>query len=67
MKEEIMEVLKYLKIGMAPGPTEVYAEMILARGNIGIRVLMELCLRILDGIGMREDIAASVAIPNIKG
>ena len=40
MREEIMEAFKYLKIGMSPGPSEVYAEMILASGNVGIRVLM---------------------------
>ena len=43
MREEIMEAFKYLKIGKAPGPTEVYTGMILARGDVGIRVLMELC------------------------
>ena len=33
----------HLKNGMAPWPSEVYAEMILASGDVGIRVLMELC------------------------
>ena len=28
MREEIMETFKYLKIGKAPVPKEVYAEMI---------------------------------------
>ena len=60
MREEIMEAFKYLKIGKTPGPTEVYAEMILASGDVGIRVLMELCQRILDGKGMPEDWATSV-------
>ena len=27
----------------------VYAETIIASGDVGIRVLLELCLRILDG------------------
>ena len=67
MREEIMEVLKYLKIGKAPGPTEVYAEMILASGDVGIRVLMELCHRILDGKGMPEGWATSVAAPILRG
>ena len=31
-----------------PGPTEVYVEMILASGDVGIRALMEHCQRILD-------------------
>ena len=29
MREKIMEAFKYLKIGKAPGPTEVYTEIIL--------------------------------------
>ena len=66
MKEEIVEAFKYLKIGKAPVPTEVYAEMILASGEVGIRVLMELCHRILDGRRMLEDRATSVANPISK-
>ena len=44
-----MEVFKHLMIGEAFGPTDVNAVMILASGDVGIRVLMEPCLRILDG------------------
>ena len=66
-REEIMEAYKYLKIGMASGPTEVYAEMILASDDVGISVLMELCHRILDGRGMSEDRATRVAIPSFEG
>ena len=57
-----MEACKYLKIGKAPGSTEDYAEMTLAGGDVGIRVLMEPCHRILDGKGMPEDWATSVVI-----
>ena len=63
MSEEIMEAFEYLKIGKAPWPTDVYAEMILANGDVGIIVLMESCHRILDGRGMPKDWATSVAIP----
>ena len=62
-----MEALRCLKIEKAPGPTEVYAEMILASGDVSIRVLMEHCHRILDGKGMPADWAASFAIPISKG
>ena len=34
---------------MAPGPSEVYARMIMAIGDIGISVLIKLCQRILGG------------------
>ena len=61
-----MEAFIYLMIGKVPGPTEVYAEMILASGDVGIRVLMERFHRILDEKGMQEDLATSVAIPILK-
>ena len=38
MRDEIMETFKHLKIEKAPGPSEVYAEMILDSGDIGISV-----------------------------
>ena len=62
-----MEAFKYMKIGMAPGPTEVYAEMILASGDVGIRVQMTLCHGILDGSGMPEGWATGAAIPIFRG
>ena len=41
--------------------------MILASEDVGIRVLMELYQRILDGKGMSEDWATSVVIFILKG
>ena len=67
LREGIMEAFKHLTIGKALGPTEVYAEMILASGDVGIRVVMEHCHRILDVKGMPEDWSISVAIPIFKG
>ena len=67
MSKEIMEAFKYLKIGKVPGLTEVYAEIILASGDVEIRALMEHCQRILDGKGMPEDWATSVAIHIFNG
>ena len=63
MRDEIMKMLKHLKIGKAPWPFEVYVEKVLASEDIVIRVLMELCQRILDGRGMPADSATIVAIP----
>ena len=34
MRVEVMEAFKYLKIIKATGPTEVYAEIILASGDV---------------------------------
>ena len=52
---------------MAPRPSNVCAEMVLAMGDVGIRVLIELCQRILDGDGIPEDRATSVSIHIFKG
>ena len=38
-----MEAFKHLKIGMALGTSVDYAVMILANGDVSIRVVMELC------------------------
>ena len=62
----MMEALKYIEIEYAHGLSEAYAKMILASGDVGIRVLMELCERILDGKGMPVDWATSVAISILK-
>ena len=67
MGEEIMEAFMHLTIGKAPWTTEAYAEMILASEDVGIFVLMELRQIILDGKGMPEDSATTVAIPIFYG
>ena len=67
MRDEIMEEFKYVMIGKVPVPTEVYTEMILASGDVGITVLIELCHRILDRKGLPDDWSTSVVIPIFKG
>ena len=61
-----MEAFRHLNIVKVPRPTEIYAEMIIASGDVGIGVQVEICHRILDGKGMPEDWATSVAIPIFK-
>ena len=51
---------------MAPGPSYVSAQIILASGDVGIGVLMEQCQGIIDGKGMPADCAICVAIPILK-
>ena len=51
---------------MGPEPSEHFAEMILTSGDAGIRVLMELCQRILDENGAPADWVMSVAIRIFK-
>ena len=64
MREEIMETFKRMKIGQTP---EVNAEIILASGDNGIRVLMAFCKRMHDEKGMPSDWSTRVAIHIFKG
>ena len=45
-----MEAFKHLKIGKAPGPSDVYAKMILASVDVRFGVLMEPSQNILEVI-----------------
>ena len=56
-----------MKAGKATGHSKVSAEMIAASGEIGIGVMVELSQGVLDGRGMPDDWASSVAVPIFKG
>ena len=56
-----------MKSGKATGPSEVSVEMIVASDKIGIKVMMELCQRVLDGRGMPDEWKTSVIVSIIKG
>ena len=44
---EIVEAMQKMKSGKVTGPSEVSVEMIVANGEIGVKVMMELCQRVL--------------------
>ena len=44
-----------MKSGKATRPFAVSVEMIVASGEIGVNVMMELCQRVLDGRGMPDE------------
>ena len=50
-----MTALRKMKSGKATGPSEVDSEMIIASGNTGVKVMVELCQRVLDGRGMPKE------------
>ena len=60
--EETADAIRELKIENAAWSPEVYAERIVGGRDVGIGVLMEFCRRILDGNGLSENWAISVAI-----
>ena len=63
---EIVEAIKGMKFGKAARPSERNVEMIIASGEIGIAMLMELCQRVLDGRGVPEEWKTSVLVPIFK-
>ena len=66
-REEMAMVIKVMKPGKAAGPSEVYAEMISARGEKGVSVMVELCKRVLDRKGMPDEWQTSVLVSIFKG
>ena len=64
---EIVEAMQKLKSGKATGPSEVSVEMIVASGEIGVKVMMELCQHILDGRGIVDEWKTSVIVSISKG
>ena len=66
-RNEIVEAMQKMKSGKATGPSQVSAEMIVASGEIGLKVMMELCQRVLDRRGMLDEWKTSVIVPIFKG
>ena len=64
---EIVEEMQKMKSAKAIGPSKVSLEIIVASGKIGVKVMMELCQRVLDGKGMPDEWKASVIVPIFKG
>ena len=66
-RNEIVEAIQSTKSGKATGPTEVSVEMIVASGEIGVKVMMELCQHVLDGREMPDEWKTNVIVPIFKG
>ena len=64
---KIVEAIQGIKSGKATGPSEVSGEMIVASGEIGVKVMMELYQRVLGGSGMPDEWKTSVIVPIFKG
>ena len=65
--DEIMEAIQSVKSGKTTGTFEVSVEMIVASGEIGVKVMIELCQHVLDGRGMLYEWKTSVIVPIFKG
>ena len=51
-REEVLQALNEMKTDKVPGPSEVSLELISASGVVGIRVMADICQRVLDGFGL---------------
>ena len=63
----ILQAIQRMKSRKATGPYKVSVEMIVASGEIGVKVMLELCQRVLDGRGMPDEWKTSVIVPIFKG
>ena len=61
-----MEAIQRMKSGKATGPSEVSVGMIVASGEIGVKVMMQLCQHVLDGRGMPDEWKTSMIVPIFK-
>ena len=55
-----MKAMNKMKLGKAPGPSEVNTDMIMASGKFG--VIIKLCQRILDGEEWPDECKTSVIV-----
>ena len=65
-RNEIVEAMQKIKSGKATGTSEVKLEMIVASGKIEVKVMMELCQRVLNGRGMPAEWKTSVIVSIFK-
>ena len=63
----MLQALSEVKTGKACGPSEVSLELTVASRGVGIHVMSEICLRILDGFEFPVEWALSILVPIFKG
>ena len=66
-RKEVREAMKKIKQGKAAGITEITMEMVVAGGRIAEEVMLQLCLRVLDGTGIPDEWKTCVVVPIFKG
>ena len=66
-REDGLWALNEIKTGIAPVVSEVSLELIAASGGVGVKVMDEICLKVLDGFGMPIEWALSIVVAIFKG
>ena len=67
IRKEIVEAMLKIKSAKATGPSEVSVEMTVASGEIGVKVMIELCQHVLDGRGKPDECKTRVIVPIFNG
>ena len=65
-RNEIVQAMQKMISGKATAPSEVSVEMIVASGEIGVKVMIELCQRVLVGRRIPDQWKTSVIVPIFK-
>ena len=65
-REEVLQALNEMKTGRAHGPSVVSLQLI-ADSGIGIQVMAEICLKVLDCFGVPAEWALSIVVPIFMG
>ena len=64
---DLLRALNEMKTGKSPGSSEISLVLIAASGGVGIHVLAEICLKVLDRFGMPAEWALSVVVQIFNG
>ena len=64
---KIVKAMQKMKSGKATGSSKVSVEIIVASGEDGVKVIMELCQQVFDGRGIPDEWETSVIVPIFKG
>ena len=64
---EIVEAIQKMKSERTTEPFEESVEMIVASGEVGVKVVMELCQSVLNDKGMPDVWKTNVIVPIFKG
>ena len=66
-RNEIVKTIQKIISGKAARPSKVSVEMIVSSGEIGVKVMIKLCQRVLDGRKMPDEWKISAIVPIFKG
>ena len=64
---DVLQALNEMKTGGKAGRSGVSLELIAASGGVGIKVMAEICQKVLDGFSMPAEWTLSIVVPSSRG